>query len=182
MKETRIQDRYIVEYTEAEWNFRDRNEECDKAVNVARSEGKRYADILVRPDEFFSDLERPLNITMDLLMMQAHDKAYPGIEAFKEIQGANAAYAERNMLVALLARHYPSGIKRTAITDWDPAWHNCVYIDIPKVGQLSWHYHDNEAYLFDGLPEYTGNYDGHTTPDKYYRMLKWSFLQDLTRG
>jgi len=44
-------------------------------------------------------------------------------------QTANSVYAERNKLVALLARLYPSGTKRTAIEGWDECWHGCVYID-----------------------------------------------------
>lgn len=81
------------------------------------------------------------------------------------------AYHERNQLVALLARLYPSGIRRTDIRGWDPEWNNCVYIDLPT-GQASWHYHDKEAYLFDDLPAYTKPWDGHTTVEKYARLEK----------
>ena len=76
------------------------------------------------------------------------------------------AYEERNRLVALLASMFPSGIKRTAIDGWDPEWHGCVYIDFPW-GQASWHYHDSQAYLFEHLPHYPGDWDGHTTEQKY---------------
>ena len=79
------------------------------------------------------------------------------------------AYLERNRLVALLARVYPSGLKRTAIEGWEPEWHGCVYIDTPA-GQMSWHYHDRDAWLFEGLPEYDGEWDGHTTEQKYERL------------
>ena len=81
----------------------------------------------------------------------------------------NQVYHERNQLVALLARIYPSGIKRTEIEGWDPAWHGCVYIDTPA-GQASWHYHDNEAHLFADLPSYLGIWDGHSTEQKYRRL------------
>jgi hypothetical protein len=81
----------------------------------------------------------------------------------------NAAYAERNRLVAYLARQFPSGIARTAIEGWEPEWHGCVYIDTPA-GQLSWHYHDREAHLFADLPPYAGEWDGHTTEQKYERL------------
>lgn len=76
------------------------------------------------------------------------------------------AYAERNMLVALLATMYPSGIAKTAIEGWEPEWYNCVYIDFPW-GQACWHYHDREANLFKNLPPYKGKWDGHTTEQKY---------------
>ena len=81
----------------------------------------------------------------------------------------NAAYSERNKLVAYLARQFPSGTYRTAIEGWDPEWHGCVYIDTPA-GQLSWHYHDNDAHLFADLPTYEKPYDGHTTEEKYERL------------
>lgn len=91
-------------------------------------------------------------------------------DALREaVEAKNAAYAERNKLVALLARLYPSGIRRTAIEGWEPEWHGCVYIDSP-VGQLSWHYHDSEAHLFAGLPPYEKDWDGHTTDEKYARI------------
>lgn len=83
----------------------------------------------------------------------------------------NAVYRERNHLAAALARVYPSGIKKTAIEGWDAEWHNCVYIDSP-MGQLSWHYHDSDADLFQGLPEYSGSWDGHTTEEKYDRLTR----------
>ncbi len=82
---------------------------------------------------------------------------------------SDQAYNERNRLVACLASHYPAGIKKTAIEGWDPAWHNCVYIDLPT-GQASWHYHDREADLFAHLPPYKGEWDGHTTDEKYQRI------------
>jgi hypothetical protein len=81
----------------------------------------------------------------------------------------DAAYEERNQLVAWLARCFPSGTKKTEIPGWDPEWHNCVYIDLPT-GQVSWHYHDSEAWLFLGLPAYTGVWDGHSTEQKYERL------------
>lgn len=81
----------------------------------------------------------------------------------------DAAYEERNRLVAALASLYPAGLKRTNIKGWDAEWHGCVYIDLPT-GQASWHYHDSQAYLFDGLPPYTGEWDGHTTEEKYLRV------------
>lgn len=91
-------------------------------------------------------------------------------EVFADIgDEITAAYLERNTLVAVLARIYPSGIKRTAIEGWDPEWHNCVYIDSPA-GQLSWHYHDREILLFDTLPAYQGEWDGHTSEEKYNRI------------
>ena len=81
----------------------------------------------------------------------------------------DSVYRERNCLVAFLARMFPSGLKKTDIEGWDPVWHNCVYVDTPH-GQLSWHFHDNDADLFNGLPDYTGEWDGHSTEEKYCRL------------
>jgi hypothetical protein len=81
----------------------------------------------------------------------------------------DAAYLERNRVVAALAKVYPSGTTRTAIEGWSEDWHGCVYIDLPT-GQVSWHYHDSHAHLFADLPPYPGRWDGHDTPEKYRRL------------
>jgi hypothetical protein len=81
----------------------------------------------------------------------------------------DAAYLERNQVVAALAKCFPSGVARTAIEGWSEDWHGCVYIDLPT-GQASWHFHDSQAYLFDGLPPYAGKWDGHTAEEKYARL------------
>ena len=81
----------------------------------------------------------------------------------------DAAYLERNQVVAALAKAFPSGVARTAIEGWSEDWHGCVYIDLPT-GQASWHFHDSQAYLFDGLPPYTKPWDGHSTEEKYRRL------------
>lgn len=80
-----------------------------------------------------------------------------------------AVYTERNRLVAFIASLYPSGIKDTAILGWDEAWNGCVYIDLPN-GQASWHYHESQANMFAHLPRYEGEWDGHTTEEKYNRI------------
>jgi hypothetical protein len=81
------------------------------------------------------------------------------------------AYSERNRLVAFLARCFPSGLRRTDIPGWEADWHNCVFIDTPE-GQLSWHFHDRDAFLFAGLPPYKKPWDAHTTPEKYERLAR----------
>ena len=81
----------------------------------------------------------------------------------------DAAYLERNQVVAALAKAYPSGLRKTAIEGWGEDWHGCVMIDLPT-GQASWHYHDSQAHLFADLPAYAGEWDGHTTDEKYARL------------
>jgi hypothetical protein len=96
------------------------------------------------------------------------DEAADRIEKLEAAR--DGAYTERNRLVAFLASIYPSGVKKTAIPGWDEAWHGCVYIDLPT-GQASWHFHDSEAHLFAHLPPYDGEWDGHTTEEKYERLF-----------
>jgi len=92
-----------------------------------------------------------------------------------------AAYRERNQVVAALARLFPSGLARTDIPGWEPEWHGCVYIDLPT-GQVSWHYHDDDAHLFNGLPAYTKPWDGHDTPEKYRRLAVLAAVTPLIRA
>lgn len=100
----------------------------------------------------------------DAAVMQPPDDLLRQMEARKD-----AAYLERNQVVAALAKCFPSGVARTAIEGWSEDWHGAVYIDLPT-GQASWHFHDSHAYLFDGLPAYKGQWDGHDTPEKYRRL------------
>jgi hypothetical protein len=83
-----------------------------------------------------------------------------------EREATNNAYRERNQLVALLSTLFPSGKAKTVIEGWDEAWHGCVYIDFPW-GQASWHYHTDDEWMFEHLPPYTGEWDGHSTEAKY---------------
>lgn len=88
-----------------------------------------------------------------------------------EREAANNAYRERNQLVALLSTLFSSGKAKTAIEGWDEAWHGCVYIDFPW-GQASWHYHINDEWMFEHLPPYMKEWDGHTTEAKYAEIAK----------
>lgn len=81
----------------------------------------------------------------------------------------DGAYLERNQVVQALSKCFPAGVARTAIEGWSEDWHGCVYIDLPT-GQVSWHFHDSQANLFEHLPPYTKPWDGHTTEEKYERL------------
>lgn len=119
--------------------------------------------------------------TYNSLARSAQDFIDSAVEAFesqaqqpstelKEMEARkDAAYLERNQVVAALAKCFPSGTAKTAIEGWSEDWHSCVYIDLPT-GQASWHYHDSQAYLFADLPAYAGKWDGHTTEEKYLRV------------
>ena len=81
----------------------------------------------------------------------------------------NGAYFERNQVVAALAKCFPSVVTKTAIEGWSEDWHGCVYIDLPT-GQVSWHFHDSQTYLFSGINHGECAWDGHDTPEKYRRV------------
>ena len=101
------------------------------------------------------------------------------VEEFAKIEVAkNQAYAERNMLLVLMARMamklgWTVGLGLHAQDDgsWDPDWRNILFIDLPT-GQASWHFHDSEKHLLQGFPEYPKGWDGHTTELKYVRVLE----------
>jgi hypothetical protein len=85
----------------------------------------------------------------------------------------DAAYSERNKLVAVLSKLFPSYLAKHEESDktWDDDWRTIVVIEAPT-GQCSWHIHDDETSLFKHL-EYKDDYvwDGHTTEEKYKRIL-----------
>lgn len=89
----------------------------------------------------------------------------------------NEVYRERNRCIAALSRlaldrGWPAGIARhkpEPDPNWDPDWTTVVLIDLPT-GQVSWHVHDSDRALFAHLPDYAGEWDGHTTAQKYERL------------
>lgn len=91
-------------------------------------------------------------------------------------QRKDGAYAERNQAVALLAKlalrlGWRAGLRFHPEEDtaWEPDWRTIVFIDLPT-GQVSWHFHDSERHLLEGLPLYPELWDGHDTPEKYRRV------------
>lgn len=101
----------------------------------------------------------------------------PGRDYRKE---RDAAYTERNRLVAALARLLPATDSDSYAwlaehdpddAGWDPEWRTIVFIQGPT-GQLSWHLHDSDVALFNGLPRGNNQWDGHSTPEKYERVAR----------
>lgn len=116
------------------------------------------------------DVEIQANTTINLLKE---------IDALKEAK--NGAYWERNYVVAALAqilsrkifRDTDVGIAQHDPNDanWDSDWRTILVINLPT-GQLTWHFHDSEKYLLEGLPEIKDyKWDGHTSEEKYKRLL-----------
>jgi hypothetical protein len=92
------------------------------------------------------------------------------------------AYKERNACIAGMAKmalmqgwnvgtrpHQPED------DNWEEDWRNVVMINLPT-GQVSWHYHDSDEYLFSFLPPYQYQWDGHTTEEKYIRLVEFLAL------
>ncbi len=78
------------------------------------------------------------------------------------------AYLDRNLVVMTLAKlakqqGYPVGIKQDP---QQPEW-PVIMIDLPS-GQVSWHIPVTE--LIDFLPDYQGEWDGHTLQQKRERV------------
>ncbi len=95
----------------------------------------------------------------------------------------DAAYHERNQLVALLAALWPSSLERHPDSDttWEDDWRWIVFIDTPA-GQMSWHIHDSELPLFRHVPRGKGVvWDGHTTEEKYWRVRMLSAIETIER-
>lgn len=85
------------------------------------------------------------------------------------------AYTERNkMLVALCKMAIKlgcvAGIGSHEGEEWEDDWRHIVFIDLPT-GQASWHIHDSEKDNFSFLSEYYGKWDGHTTDEKWDRVI-----------
>jgi hypothetical protein len=83
----------------------------------------------------------------------------------------NAAYTERNALVAALSKMFPASLERhPAEEEWEDDWRWIVFIDLPT-GQATWHIHDSELPNFAHLPREAGRkWDGHPTAEKYARL------------
>ena len=82
-------------------------------------------------------------------------------------------YEERNKCIALSARMALKLGLNTGLMEADPqedGWKYVVVIDLPS-GQVSWHVPDADLGFFDFLEPYRGTWDGHTTEEKYKRVL-----------
>jgi len=89
-------------------------------------------------------------------------------ELKKEIR---LVYRERNQLVLLLTKIYPSHLSKHTAKEWEDDWRNIVCIHTPK-GQATWHIHDTEVNKFGHLMYRSDHWDGHTTNNKYNRLEK----------
>jgi len=105
----------------------------------------------------------------------------------KEIEEyGNEAFKERDMVLAGMAKMaqllgYKCGLGLHDLEKdptWDPQWRYIVFIELPNINdmgpavqQISWHIHDSELHMFSFLGEYDATWDGHTTEQKYARLI-----------
>jgi hypothetical protein len=86
----------------------------------------------------------------------------------------DAAYEERNSLVAVLSKLWPSHrAQHPDDPSWDAEWRTIICIHSP-VGQLTWHIHDSHRQLFAHLLDGESHWDGHSTAEKYQRLADLS--------
>lgn len=105
------------------------------------------------------------------------------------------AYRERDILLAFLCRIVDKVVNTDLLRvyrnkhpdndiTWEQDWKNIIVIEylLPSYDiehgtqdyipvQMAWHVHDSEMVMFQDLPEKPNNYDGHTTKQKYNRIL-----------
>jgi hypothetical protein len=87
------------------------------------------------------------------------------------LSGKDFAYMERDILVSLLSKLYPSHLTRHPVDEsWEDDWRTIVCIHSPT-GQLTWHIHDSEMGFFTHLEMQENHWDGHSTAEKYKRVL-----------
>lgn len=81
---------------------------------------------------------------------------------------AGAVYAQRDMLVSLVSKAFPSHL--VDATDAEPGWSSVVIVELPT-GQASWHVSDKELEWFAHLERRENDWDGHTDHEKWERVL-----------
>ena len=96
----------------------------------------------------------------------------------KKMEGHRAsAFYERNLLIATLARFWPSHLSLSKkheehkSTDINRKWVVCIH---SPAGQLAWHLTNEEATseLFKWLEKRENDWDGHKSAEKPERLLQ----------
>ena len=98
--------------------------------------------------------------------------ATPAGEPLEDMRARkDAAYDERNRVVAALSKLWPSHLARHPESDatWERDWMTIVCIHSP-MGQLTWHVHDSQGEHFAHLNDGENHWDGHDTIEKYRRL------------
>lgn len=114
-------------------------------------------------------LVKNMNRTIMMIPTEKPEE-YDSVPVFRSDDPTAIIYRERAMLVRVLAEWYPSTIK---IDENEPDW-PIIYIELPT-GQVSWHIakEDMEIYASVRKNDETFRYDGHTTGEKYRRLMDY---------
>lgn len=87
-----------------------------------------------------------------------------------QISTANESFRIRNIFVAYLAQIYPSGIVKRNIGNSDKNFYHEVFIELPDGTQTSWLVNKDQLNLFENLPVYEKEHDGHTVEMSFHVM------------
>ncbi len=134
-------------------------------------------------DNEFHEIENPTHYRIQTTPAQDEanrQKVRDLIETVEVLKAEkNSAYSERNKcVVGLMLMAKALGFKTGVAqhdpfdTEWEDDWRNIAVIELPT-GQITWHFHDSEVHLlksFNKLSNY--KWDGHTTEEKYRRLLE----------
>lgn len=117
---------------------------------------------------------------LESMLYEAQNAALTNRSNFEDVReqrdearrGKDAAYTERNQLVALLACLYPSWKGVDEKLEGTP-FETVVYIDLPT-GQVSFHVPDRDIEFFNHVDsnQYRA-WDGHATSEKFERIRRF---------
>jgi hypothetical protein len=99
------------------------------------------------------------------------------------IAARNVAYEERAIVVVAIANIAMSqGLKVWfALDEKEPEW-PVLFIDLPT-GQCSWHFtREQRRDLASNIPNGPNTWDGHTTQEKYDRLMVWAASRVVRSG
>jgi hypothetical protein len=105
-----------------------------------------------------------------------------GAKLEEAIKSKDNAYAERNKLVQFVSKLFDSHLARHPDSDttWENDWRWIVCIHAP-FGQMTWHIHDSQYEMFKHLPERPGDWDGHSTEEKYQRLESYPARSEINQ-
>lgn len=142
--------------------------DCCEWVVYCPTCGREGASSFLRETAVNAWNNTPSRDQMHRAVLALRSKNKVAQEEYKE--SADAAYAERNRLVAVLSKMWPASLEPHTGEDWGPDWQWVCIIDSPA-GQISWHIKTSELPWFAHLPRNAGRvWDRHTTWDKYQRL------------
>lgn len=77
----------------------------------------------------------------------------------------DSIYSDRNRLAIAFVRMavelgWNAGRGLDTGKEWEPEWCHVLYVDLPDGRQVSWHMSPDEIPLLEGIPQYTGKWDG----------------------